>query len=126
MSKPKIVFMGTPEFAVPSLEILIKNGYPIVGIVTQPDRPKGRGRHAIASPVKVFAQSHQLRVLQPERLRNNEFIENFRKLAPDMVVVAAFGQILPREILETPGMGCINVHPSLLTVYTSGHQKEPI
>ncbi len=117
MSKPKIVFMGTPEFAVPSLEILIKNGYPIAGIVTQPDRPKGRGRHTIASPVKVFAQSHQLRVLQPERLRNNEFMEVFRKLAPDMAVVAAFGQILPREILETPGMGCINVHPSLLPKY---------
>jgi len=117
MSRPKIVFMGTPEFAVPSLETLIKHNYPIVAVVTQPDRPKGRGRHMIPSRVKAFAQRHSLPVLQPERVRNNEFIEHFRNLAPDIVVVAAFGQILPREILETPRRGCLNVHPSLLPKY---------
>ncbi|MCX5845392.1 MAG: methionyl-tRNA formyltransferase [Deltaproteobacteria bacterium] len=117
MSKPKIVFMGTPEFAVPSLESLLRHDYPIVGVVTQPDRPKGRGQHLLPSPVKVFAQSHHLPVLQPERVRNSEFIELFRQLAPDLVVVAAFGQKLPGEILQTPKMGCINVHPSLLPKY---------
>ena len=119
MSKPKIIFMGTPEFAVPSLESLIRHDYPIIGVVTRPDRPKGRGQHLIPSPVKVFAQSHRLPVLQPERVRNmdRELIDLFRKLAPDLVVVAAFGQKLPGEILQTPKMGCINVHPSLLPKY---------
>ena len=117
MSKPKIIFMGTPEFAVPSLESLLRHDYPIVGIVTQPDRPKGRGQHLIHSPVKVFAQRHRLPVLQPERVRNSEFIDLFRQLAPDLVVVAAFGQKLPGEILQTPKSGCINVHPSLLPKY---------
>jgi methionyl-tRNA formyltransferase len=117
MSKPKIVFMGTPEFAVPSLEILIKHDYPLVAVVTQPDRPKGRGRHMIPSPVKAFAQLHDLPVLQPERVRNSDFIEHLRNLAPDLFVVAAFGQILPREILELPPKGCVNVHPSLLPKY---------
>lgn len=119
MSKPKIIFMGTPEFAVPSLESLLRHDYPIVGVVTRPDRPKGRGQHLIPSPVKVFAQSHRLPVLQPERVRNmdREFIDLFRQLAPDLVVVAAFGQKLPGEILQTPKMGCINVHPSLLPKY---------
>jgi methionyl-tRNA formyltransferase len=117
MSRPKIVFMGTPEFAVPSLEILIKHDYPIAAVVTQPDRPKGRGRHMIPSPVKARAQHHRLPVLQPERARNNDFIEYLRICAPDLVVVAAFGQILPREILEIPQKGCVNVHPSLLPKY---------
>jgi methionyl-tRNA formyltransferase len=117
MSKPKIVFMGTPEFAVPSLESLLRHDYPIVGVVTQPDRPKGRGQHLIPSPVKAFAQSHHLPVMQPERVRNIEFIDLFRQLAPHLVVVAAFGQKLPGEILQTPKMGCINVHPSLLPKY---------
>ena len=117
MSKPKIVFMGTPEFAVPSLESLLRHDYPIVCVVTQPDRPKGRGQHLIPSPVKAFAQSHRLPVLQPERVRNIEFIDLFRQLAPDLVVVTAFGQKLPGEILQTPKIGCINVHPSLLPKY---------
>lgn len=117
MSKPKIAFMGTPEFAVPSLEILIGNGYPIVTVVTQPDRPKGRGRIPAAPPVKIFAERYGLPVVQPERVRDREFMGYFSGLSPDMAVVAAFGQILPREILEIPKMGCINVHPSLLPKY---------
>ncbi len=117
MSRPKIVFMGTPEFAVPSLEILITHDYPIAGVVTQPDRPKGRGRFSTPSPVKVLAEMHHLTVIQPERVKNQEFVDIFRSLSPDLVVVAAFGQILSREILEIPKMGCINVHPSLLPKY---------
>jgi methionyl-tRNA formyltransferase len=114
MSRPKIVFMGTPEFAVPSLEILITHDYPIVGIVTQPDRPKGRGRVFAPSPVKVLAGKYHLPVSQPERMKDPKVIDYFRSLSPDLVVVVAFGQILPPEILEIPKMGCINVHPSLL------------
>jgi len=117
MSKPKIVFMGTSEFAVPSLEILIGHDYPIVDVVTQPDRPKGRGRIPAPPPVKVIAEKYGLPVVQPERLKNKEFLDYFRNLSPDLVVVAAFGKILPREILEIPKMGCINVHPSLLPNY---------
>jgi methionyl-tRNA formyltransferase len=117
MSKPKIVFMGTPEFAIPSLESLLRHHYPIVGVVTQPDRPKGRGQHLIPSPVKILAQSHRFPVMQPERVRNSEFIDLFRQLAPDLVVVAAFGQKLPGELLQIPKMGCINLHPSLLPKY---------
>ncbi len=115
--KPKIVFMGTPEFAIPSLEILIKNGYPIIGVVTQPDRPKGRGRKYVPPPVKLTAEKHNLPVFQPDRVRDKEFLATFRELAPDMVVLVAFGQILPGEIIDFPGMGCVNVHPSLLPKY---------
>ncbi len=117
MSKPKIVFMGTPEFSVPSLEILMRNNYPLAAVVTQPDRPRGRGRHMVPSPVKACAQSHRLTILQPERVRNSEFIEHLRTLCPDIIVVAAFGQILPREIIELTPKGCVNVHPSLLPKY---------
>ena len=117
MSKPKIVFMGTSEFAVPSLEILIVHDYPILGIVTQPDRPKGRGLLPAPPPVKVIAEKYGLPVVQPERLKNKEFGDYFRGIYPDLAVVAAFGQILPLEILEIPKMGCINVHPSLLPKY---------
>jgi methionyl-tRNA formyltransferase len=115
--KPKILFMGTPEFAVPSLEILAKNNYPIIGVVTQPDRPKGRGRKYVASPVKITAERYDLPVIQPERVRDEQFLNIFKKLSPDMVVLVAFGQILPGEIIEFPKMGCINVHPSLLPKY---------
>lgn len=114
---PKILFMGTSEFAVPSLAILIRNGYPIVGVVTQPDRPRGRGKMVQPSPVTIFAERNNLSVIQPEHVRDKEFLDVFRNLSPDMVVVAAFGQILPREIIETPAMGCINAHPSLLPKY---------
>ena len=114
---PKILFMGTSEFAVPSLAILIRNGYPIVGVVTQPDRPRGRGKMVQPSPVTIFAERNNLSVIQPEHVRDKEFLDVFRNLSPDVVVVAAFGQILPREIIGTPPMGCVNVHPSLLPKY---------
>jgi len=117
MPKPRIVFMGTPEFAVPSLEILIRHPYPVVGVVTQPDRPRGRGRQTAPPPVKALAERHRLALLQPERVKDAAFMEDFRKLAPDLVAVAAFGQLLPREMLDLPPLGCINVHPSLLPKY---------
>jgi methionyl-tRNA formyltransferase len=117
MSKPKIVFMGTSEFAIPSLEILVGHDYPIVGVVTQPDRPKGRGRGSAPPPVKVIAEKHQILIAQPESLKNQEFLDYFRNLSPDLVAVAAFGQMLPREIIRAPRMGCVNVHPSLLPKY---------
>jgi methionyl-tRNA formyltransferase len=115
--KPRILFMGTPEFAVPSLELLVEKAYPVIGVVTQPDRPKGRGQRLVASPVKETALRHGLAVLQPEKVRAPEFLEIFRGLSPDMVVLVAFGQILPKDIIDGPPMGCINVHPSLLPKY---------
>ncbi|MBN1380372.1 MAG: methionyl-tRNA formyltransferase [Deltaproteobacteria bacterium] len=114
---PKILFMGTPEFAVPTLENLLKEAYPVIGVVTQPDRPKGRGKALAAPPVKIFAQEKGLTVLQPERVREEAFLKKFRILAPDMVVLVAFGQILPKAIIDFPQMGCLNVHPSLLPKY---------
>ncbi len=117
MPKPRLLFMGTPEFAVPSLKMLIEADYPIVGAVTQPDKPKGRGRRLQPSPVKELAEAHGLLVLQPERVRDESFLQLFRGLNPDLVAVAAFGQILPAEILERPRLGCLNVHPSLLPKY---------
>ncbi|MGZ6236857.1 MAG: methionyl-tRNA formyltransferase [Syntrophales bacterium] len=117
MTKPRIAFMGTPEFAVPSLDILIRNDYPIATVVTQPDRPKGRGRIPAPPPIKVAAEKYGLPVVQPERLKTTEFTDYFSGVHPDLAVVAAFGQILPREILDIPEMGCINVHPSLLPKY---------
>jgi methionyl-tRNA formyltransferase len=114
MPHARIIFMGTPEFAVPSLEALVEKGYPIAAVITQPDRPQGRGRTDAPPPVKRCALSHGLPVLQPERVRDGEFLAVLRDIAPDLIVVAAFGQILPREMLEIPPLGCINVHPSLL------------
>ncbi len=115
--KPRILFMGTPEFAVPSLELLAEKAYPLIGVVTQPDRPKGRGQRLVASPVKLAAERHGLSVHQPEKVRASDFLEIFRGLAPDMVVLVAFGQILPKEIIDGPPLGCLNVHPSLLPKY---------
>lgn len=115
--KPNILFMGTPEFAVPSLEILVASGYPVIGVVTQPDRPKGRGMRLAPPPVKVFAETQRLAVFQPERLRTPEFLQIIHELAPDLIAVSAFGQILPVEMIERPRFGCINVHPSLLPKY---------
>jgi methionyl-tRNA formyltransferase len=115
--KPNILFMGTPEFAVPSLKILLEQNQAVIGVVTQPDRPKGRGKQPAAPTIKIFAEAHRLPVFQPERVRSPEFLELFRQLAPDLVVVVAFGQILPKEMLELPRRGCINVHPSLLPRY---------
>lgn len=115
--KPKILFMGTPEFAIPSLEKLLNNGYPIVAVVTQPDRPKGRGRKLIPPPVKTLAEAHRIPVFQPEQVRETEFVDTFREISPDMMVLAAFGQLIPTEILDMPPIGCLNVHPSLLPKY---------
>jgi len=117
MPKPRILFMGTPAFAVPALEGLVKSGYPVIGVVTQPDRPQGRGRTTAPPPVKLVAEGLGLTILQPEKVRSPEFLETFRQLAPDLVIVAAFGQILPREIIRGQGRGCINIHPSLLPKY---------
>ena len=109
----RIVFMGTPEFAVPSLKALIREGYDVAGVFTQPDRPKGRGNKLTPSPVKVTATEAGIPVYQPERIRKTG-VEDLRSLKPDLCVTAAFGQILSREILDIPKMGNINVHASLL------------
>ncbi len=113
----RIVFMGTPDFAVPSLQALCASGHEIAGVVTQPDRPKGRGHKLTPSPVKVAALEAGLNVYQPERVKSAEFIETLRQLSPQLIAVVAFGQILSREILELPDYGCINVHASLLPKY---------
>ena len=109
----KIVFMGTPEFAVPSLKALCENGYDVVGVFTQPDRPKGRGNKVIASPVKQYAVEKNIPVFQPLRIRKDG-VEDLKALAPDLCVTAAFGQILSQEILDIPRIGTVNVHASLL------------
>lgn len=109
----RIVFMGTPEFAVPSLKALCENGYDVVGVVTQPDRPKGRGNKVVMSPVKEYALSRNIPVLQYQRIRR-EGVEDLKALKPDLCVTAAFGQILSQELLDIPPMGTINVHASLL------------
>jgi methionyl-tRNA formyltransferase len=117
MAKPNILFMGTPDFALPSLQILHAQNYPIVGVVTQPDRPRGRGLKEVAPPVKILAQKFGLPVFQPEKVRDQSFLEMFYQLKPDMVVVVAFGQILPKEIIDYPPLKCLNIHPSLLPKY---------
>ena len=114
----KIVFMGTPDFAEKSLEDIYNAGHEILAVVTNPDRPKGRGMKMVASPVKEFAVSKNLKIYQPEKVRKNvEFIEEIKKLEPDVICVVAYGKILPKEILEIPKLGCINVHGSLLPKY---------
>lgn len=115
MSKPSIVFMGTPAFAVPTLRALIEAGYPVSAVLTQPDRPVGRGQKLAMPPVKALAVEHGIPVHQPQRLRGDAgMIQTLRDLAPDLIVVVAFGQILPREVLDIPRHGAINVHASLL------------
>lgn len=114
----KILFMGTPDFAMESLKALYEAKYNIVGVVTNPDRPKGRGMKMIASPVKEYALEKHLEVYQPEKVRNNEeFLNTVKKINPDLICVVAYGKILPKELLEIPKMGCINVHGSLLPKY---------
>ncbi|RBW67506.1 methionyl-tRNA formyltransferase [Bacillus taeanensis] len=114
----KIVFMGTPDFSVPVLKQLVEDGYEVVGVVTQPDRPKGRKRTLTPPPVKVEAEKQGLAVFQPEKIRNE--YKEIITLNPDLIVTAAYGQLLPREILEAPQYGCINVHASLLPEYRGG------
>ena len=113
----KIVFMGTPDFSVPSLNSLINAGHEVVLCVTQPDRERGRGKKVSFSPVKECAISHNIPVLQPEKIKDPEAVDELRKYEADVFIVVAFGQILPKEVLEMPRFGCINVHASLLPKY---------
>ncbi|UWG96177.1 methionyl-tRNA formyltransferase [Dehalobacter sp. DCM] len=113
----RIVFMGTPDFAVPALEALYKAGHAISGVFTQPDRPSGRGNKIKASPVKVFAEENGLAVYQPAKIKSPEAVTLLKSLEPECIVVVAFGQLLSKEILAIPAYGCINVHASLLPAY---------
>ena len=113
----RIVFMGTPDFAVPSLEALFAAGHEIVGVFTQPDKPKNRGMKMQPPPVKVCALAHEVPVYQPVKMRDGTALEIIEELAPELIVVAAYGRILPQEILDCPKLGCINVHSSLLPKY---------
>jgi methionyl-tRNA formyltransferase len=116
----RIVFMGTPDFSVPVLKRLITDGYDVVGVVTQPDRPKGRKKTLTPPPVKVEAEKQNIPVLQPEKIRDKKELQQVLALKPDLVVTAAFGQILTNELLEAPKFGCINVHASLLPELRGG------
>ncbi len=114
----RIVFMGTPDFAVGSLQALCESGkHEILAVVTQPDRPKGRGNKLLQTPVKEYALAQGLTVYQPQKVKTPEFVELLHELQPELIVVAAFGQFLSKEILEMPKYGCINVHASLLPKY---------
>ena len=114
----KILFMGTPDFAQESLKSIYDAGFEIIGVVTNPDKPKGRGMKLAYSPVKEYALEKNLKIYQPIKIKNNtEFLDEIKTLAPDVICVVAYGKILPKEILETPKLGCINVHGSLLPKY---------
>ncbi len=113
----RILFMGTPAFSVPTLQCLYDAGHQIVGVVTQPDKPKGRGKAVSFPPVKERALALSLPVYQPRKVREEEFLQTVRELAPDAAVVVAFGQILPQSFLDIPRFGCVNVHASLLPRY---------
>ena len=113
-----IVFMGTPDFAQESLKSIYDAGFEIIGVVTNPDKPKGRGMKLAYSPVKEYALEKNLKIYQPIKIKNNtEFLDEIKTLAPDVICVVAYGKILPKEILEIPKLGCINVHGSLLPKY---------
>ncbi|SFT47424.1 methionyl-tRNA formyltransferase [Selenomonas sp. GACV-9] len=116
MKKFRVIFMGTPEFAVPCLAALYEQ-CEVIGVITQPDKPRGRGQKLMPSPVKAWATEHDLPVYQPEKIKTEEFTERLEKLKPDLMVVVAFGQILSQRILDIPSYGCINVHASLLPRY---------
>ncbi|GGH43897.1 methionyl-tRNA formyltransferase [Paenibacillus silvae] len=115
-----IVFMGTPEFAVPSLDMLMAEGYHVVGVVTQPDKPQGRKKVLTPTPVKAAAERYGLSVFQPIKLRDPEAVARLAEWKPDLIVTAAFGQILPKAVLDMPIRGCVNVHGSLLPKYRGG------
>lgn len=115
--KMKVLFMGTPDFAVPSLNALVDAGCEVCGVFTQPDKPKNRGMKLQPTPVKEFALSHDIPVFQPTKLRDGTALATIRELAPELIVVAAYGRILPKDILDFPAKGCINVHSSLLPAY---------
>ena len=114
----KIIYMGTPDFAKKSLEAIYNAGHEILAVVTNPDKPKGRGMKMMESPVKQYAVEKGLKIYQPEKVKNNtQFIEEMKELKPDVICVVAYGKILPKEILDIPSKGCINVHGSLLPKY---------
>ena len=113
----KIVFMGTPDFSVGTLSALAEAGYNVVGVVTQPDKPKGRSKTPAPTPVKEEAERRGIPVYQPRKVRDPEFVRILEEISPDLIVVAAFGQIIPKTILDLPPFGCINVHASLLPKY---------
>ncbi|MCR1876099.1 methionyl-tRNA formyltransferase [Paraclostridium bifermentans] len=113
----KIVFMGTPEFAVPCLQKIIDEGHEVVAVVTQPDKPKGRGKKLAMPPVKELALKYDIPVYQPLKAREESFVDTLKEMNPELIVVVAFGQILPKSILDIPKYGCINVHASLLPRY---------
>ncbi|MGI5879742.1 MAG: methionyl-tRNA formyltransferase [Syntrophomonadaceae bacterium] len=113
----KIIFMGTSEFAVPSLEAIISNGHELLGVVTQPDRPRGRGHKLHPTPIKAYAQTCNLPIMQFNKIKSQEAIKWFQVLQPEIVVVVSYGQIIPAEIINLPMYGCINVHASLLPEY---------
>jgi len=117
MSNLRVIFMGTPDFAVPCLDMLVAEQYNVVAVVSQPDRPKGRGQKLAQSPVKQAALTYGLPVLQPNKVRECDFQEELALLKPDLIVVVAFGQLLPKVLLDLPPLGCINVHASLLPYY---------
>lgn len=114
---PRVVFAGTPEFAVPALTALIEKGFPIAAVYTQPDRPQGRGLQLSASPVKQLAEQHQLHIEQPVNFKSEEAIQTLSAFQPDFIIVVAYGLILPASVLAIPRFGCINIHPSLLPKY---------
>jgi methionyl-tRNA formyltransferase len=112
-----VLFMGTPDFAVGTLQAIIDEGHEIIGVMTQPDKPKGRGKAVLHTPVKELALQYKLPVYQPVKVKEQEVIQGIREMNPDVIVVVAFGQIIPKEIIEMPRYGCINVHASLLPKY---------
>ncbi|MBW1707763.1 MAG: methionyl-tRNA formyltransferase [Deltaproteobacteria bacterium] len=115
--RPEIIFMGTPDFAVPSLKALIKDGHNVLSVVTQPDRPKGRGRKLFPSPVKRVAREYGIEILQPEKASDGQFCDTIRSLEPDLLIVVAFGRILKNKLLTIPRWGALNIHASLLPKY---------
>ena len=113
----RVVFMGTPDIAATCLKKIIGDGFQVVGVYTQPDRPKGRGMKMVYSPVKEVALAHDLPVFQPENFRDDETVQQLRDLKPDVVAVVAYGRILPQRVLDIPGKGCVNIHASILPQY---------
>ena len=116
----RIVFMGTPDFSVPALKAIVEAGHQVTAVVTQPDKPKGRGKDVQMTPVKIQALEYGIPVYQPVKVKTPEFVEILKKEAPDAIVVIAFGQLLSKEILDLPKYGCVNIHASLRYYYDDG------
>ena len=113
----RVVFMGTPDFSVPALKALVDGGHEVTAVITQPDKPKGRGKEVQMTPVKLAAMEYGIPVYQPVKIRDPEFIVRLKEIPADVYVVIAFGQILPKAVLDIPPCGCINIHASLLPKY---------